>query len=89
MSKTTAERRQAFAEAETLCTRLRSRGDPDCDEAAAQIEGTLQAYADLVDERDEWRGKIANLEHNLQSTLDLLARIPAEAKRIAVHGRAA
>jgi hypothetical protein len=73
-----AERTEAFSEAGTLCTRLRERGDEISLDAAAMIEGTLDAFADLVDGLQNLRDRNENLERNLRSAQELWARVPAE-----------
>jgi hypothetical protein len=44
-----------------LCQRLRDRGDRDSLDAAATIEGTLDAFASLVEQRDEARARLAEI----------------------------
>ena len=44
-----------------LCQRLRDRGDRDSLEAAATIEGTLDAFASLLEQRDEARARLAEI----------------------------
>lgn len=74
------------AEASALCGRLRARGDDDSLLAAAMIEGTLDAFADLVAERAEMREQAENAQRNLNATMDLWARVPASVRHQVVHG---
>lgn len=79
------ERDKAHEEASALCAKLRERGDPVSLDAAAMIEGTLDAFTGLVSAMQDLRKRAANLERNLHNTQALFARVPAEHRLRAAH----
>lgn len=89
MSKDTTRRREKAAarrEAAALCAKLRERGDALSLDAAAMIEGTLEAFAGLVDHQHSLRDRADNTERNLRTLQDLWAKVPAEERHRAAHG---
>jgi hypothetical protein len=78
---------QAYAECADVCRRLRERGDELSIEAAAHVEGTNQAFADLVDEREKQREEVENLRRNLENIYRLWGRVPQDVRIATVHGK--
>lgn len=83
----TTDEEEAYAAVNNVCQRLRSRGDDLSIEAVAYIEGSHQAYADLVDERIEQRDKFANLQRSFDSIKSLWDRVPRDVRMEVVHGK--
>ena len=81
------ERDAAYRDAADLCARLRERGDLLSLEAAAMIEGTLDAFAAVVDARQDAEEACANLRSNLNHMHRLWDRVPDEHRMRAAHGR--
>ncbi|MBF0850476.1 hypothetical protein HKD27_05995 [Gluconobacter sp. R75690] len=79
---------ESIRQAEILCERLRARGDDDlCKEAAAEIEGTLVAFAALAETVEDLRERLKSALKNLDSTNRLFARVPLAARLEAAHGK--
>ena len=85
----TADERAARGRAAQLCATLRARGDSLSLDAAAEIEGTLEAFAGLVADQRRLRERAENAERNHRETLALWSRVPATERHRIVHGRAA
>lgn len=85
--QTTDGETEAYAAVDDMCRRLRDRGDVLSIEAAAHIEGSHQAFADLGDERIEQRDKLANLQRNFDSISSLWGRVSHKVRMEVVHGR--
>ena len=79
------EKSDARAEVYAVCQRLRQRGDVDSANAAAMIEGTIDAYAALVERIQIQRERIKQLEDNLRSTDALWGRVPYEVRHAVAH----
>lgn len=80
------DEKRARASAAKICDALRARGDSLSLEAAAEIEGTLEAFAGIVAAQIALREQAASFERNLRVTQDLWQRVPFEDRRRAAHG---
>lgn len=63
-----------------LAALLRERGDAVSVEAAAQIEGGLEAFAGLVACHRETRDRLRNAERSLSETLAMWGRVPPDVR---------
>ena len=81
-----AEEQRARANATKLCAELRARGDALSLNAAAEIEGTLEAFAGIVAAQIALREQLGSAVRSLRVTQELWGRVPLEDRRRAAHG---
>lgn len=69
-----------------LCADLRARGDALSDEAAAEIEGGLDAFVAMVEQVRTLRRDLTNMQRNHDGLSRLWAKVPASVRMAVVHG---
>lgn len=84
---TKAVERCARDRAARLCEALRARGDQLSLDAAAEIEGTLVAFAGLVEAQRDLRERAALAGRNLRDMHALWSRVPQQQRLSIVHAR--
>lgn len=71
---------------ERLCADLRARGDALSDEAAAEIEGGLDAFVAMVEQVRTLRRDLTDTQRNHDGLSRLWARVPSSVRIAVVHG---
>lgn len=84
--QTTPEERAARRDSEALCGKLRARGDAESLDAAAMIEGTLEAFAGIALEVAAQRQRAEAVERNHAALLRLWQGVPQSVRVAVAHG---